>query len=445
MTGNLRTVLRGWIALTLSILVGAACSSDEPASPLEGGCLINTDCNSPLVCAFRRCHVACTTARDCDPGQRCVTSDRPFRVCQLGIERSCAYNSACPSGQTCGVDGQCREQCVSARDCFTDQLCVSSTCADRSELTDGGALPVAEGGVPIPQACALSSDCADPLVCRGGICSYECVATSDCPAAESCVEHKCRAPVCPDVDAGAVPSRCEFNSNCPAPLICRDGQCTCECVSNNDCSDGNDCIEHRCRPSGTVGPEGGTVTSLDGRLTIVIPPGALKSRVPITIGLAEDTPSGAIGPAYQLGPIGTLFSQPVTINYTYEAADLGATPADELHVATAHGVAWLTLGAATTNATTRTVSGQTTHFSVYAVVRGVAGVTCRTARLKLLLRLPVSGASTPYRAPSTPSSPPSTTTRPIPCSARRPSSPRPTPTAAPRPRRQASFSIPRPR
>src|SRR5262249_41834628 len=87
------------IALGLFALV--TCSSDEPPPDLKAvaqGCIINTDCNSPLVCAFQRCHVECRDSSDCDPGQRCVVSDRPFHVCQLDQEKLCTYNSSCPDG-----------------------------------------------------------------------------------------------------------------------------------------------------------------------------------------------------------------------------------------------------------------------------------------------------------------------------------------------------------
>src|SRR6185436_2683796 len=99
------------IALFVITLFVSCGSSDEPigAAALAGGCLINTDCNSPLVCAFRRCHIECTESRDCPPGQRCVASDRPFKVCQLDQERACTRDNDCPLNMKCGVDGECRD------------------------------------------------------------------------------------------------------------------------------------------------------------------------------------------------------------------------------------------------------------------------------------------------------------------------------------------------
>src|SRR5882672_6817061 len=98
------------LALTGSLMAGYSCSGSDSA-PLKGlaeGCVINSDCNSPLVCAFRKCHEACRDSRDCNvqEQQRCVASDRPYHVCQLVTERDCTFNSECAGGQTCGIDFQ---------------------------------------------------------------------------------------------------------------------------------------------------------------------------------------------------------------------------------------------------------------------------------------------------------------------------------------------------
>ena len=138
-------------ALTTILLAGACASSDAPQTNPGDGCAINSDCSTPLVCAFRKCHMACLDTRDCPTNQRCMASDRPFHVCQLPTETKCGYNSDCPEGQICAVDGQCRDQCTSDRDCVSHQICTARSCAEVVEL-DGGALtPVAvpeESGAP---------------------------------------------------------------------------------------------------------------------------------------------------------------------------------------------------------------------------------------------------------------------------------------------------------
>jgi len=180
---DFRGFLRGCALASLLIsALALACSSDTPPlADLSQGCLVNTDCNSPLVCAFRRCHNQCMTTRDCPVGTRCVASDRPFHVCQLAEEKECVYNSSCPKGQVCGVDHQCRDQCQGDSDCLAEQKCISGTCADFSELRDGGLnVVVSDAGPSTGQPCSYNSQCPSSLVCRSGLCQVECLTAVDC-------------------------------------------------------------------------------------------------------------------------------------------------------------------------------------------------------------------------------------------------------------------------
>jgi hypothetical protein len=131
-----------------------ACSGNE-ALQTSDGCSINTDCNNPLVCAFKRCHTQCKATRDCPQGERCVQVLEPVTlaklgsVCQLPDEAQPECESAlnCPGEEICGVDGHCRDQCDTDADCIAGQVCATRTCADPAELGDAGVLPsVIEGG-----------------------------------------------------------------------------------------------------------------------------------------------------------------------------------------------------------------------------------------------------------------------------------------------------------
>ena len=77
-----------------------------------------------------------------------------------------------------------------------------------------------------------------------------------------------------------------------------------------------------------IGPEGGQVVSDDGRLTIDIPEGALEEPVEITIEEADDLPEGALGPAYRVLPVGTVFEAPVHVLYNYGARGMEVDPDD---------------------------------------------------------------------------------------------------------------------
>ena len=65
-----------------------------------------------------------------------------------------------------------------------------------------------------------------------------------------------------------------------------------------------------------VGPAGGTVSTTEG-VSIEVPPGALAKEVTLTVDARGevDPPPGTVtfGDAYELGPAGTTFAQPVKV------------------------------------------------------------------------------------------------------------------------------------
>src|SRR5690606_16742516 len=78
----------------------------------------------------------------------------------------------------------------------------------------------------------------------------------------------------------------------------------------------------------SIGPDGGEVTSRDGRLTLIIPEGALDEPTEITIDALETRDLGdefeelvdALGEtmAYELGPDGLEFNEPITARIASE-------------------------------------------------------------------------------------------------------------------------------
>lgn len=72
--------------------------------------------------------------------------------------------------------------------------------------------------------------------------------------------------------------------------------------------------------SNSIGPDGGTVTSSDGKVKIVIPSGALNKDTDITFAAVSNQPAGNIGTAYEVNPDGTTFNKPVAISITYDEA-----------------------------------------------------------------------------------------------------------------------------
>jgi hypothetical protein len=123
----------------------------------------------------------------------------------------------------------------------------------------------------------------------------------------------------------------------------------------------------------TIGPSGGVVTSTDGRLRIEISPGALSEPREITIEPATGVPAGSVGPAYELGPSGLTFDQPVVLSFKYDPS--GPSPA-ALRVGTVSEDQWTPLTAPIVDVGQQRITALTAHFSVF----GTYYESCRPDR-----------------------------------------------------------------
>jgi hypothetical protein len=77
--------------------------------------------------------------------------------------------------------------------------------------------------------------------------------------------------------------------------------------------------------SASIGPTGGSLTSSDGRVQLVIPAGALSQTTIITIQPIINLCPGGIGLAYDLQPTGTKFSTPASFIFHYSDSDVNGT------------------------------------------------------------------------------------------------------------------------
>jgi hypothetical protein len=142
-------------------LFAPACSSSK--SPAAGGpCHLNSDCDSPLVCALGACRKECLTAADCisfGPGSSCINDSKGNAVCQPAAELNtpCDQASDCHSPLACASDYRCRDLCTTAADCnvdgITGRLCASDAngvdyCADPGAVTNGMITEPPPSGAP---------------------------------------------------------------------------------------------------------------------------------------------------------------------------------------------------------------------------------------------------------------------------------------------------------
>jgi hypothetical protein len=255
-----------------AIAVACSSSSTDQAklAELSAGCIVNSDCDSPLVCAFKTCHDKCETSRDCPDNELCVASDKPYHVCQLPSEATCVTNADCAGNEICGPDSHCRDQCKVDRDCLQNQMCQSGVCVDVDMPIDASLID----GSPAGTSCTYNHDCSPPLVCQNGVCEVECTVDRDCAVGYACVQSRC-VPVGPTtVDAsggggdGGVPlgGGCHGTSDCSPPLVCKNGACEPQCTVSIDCPGGDVCVGQVCVPSVPPGSGEGGVPAFDGSI-----------------------------------------------------------------------------------------------------------------------------------------------------------------------------------
>jgi hypothetical protein len=71
----------GILSLPLVLAVASTCNSGVPVVDAPS-CLTNSDCDSPLVCAFGgNCHVVCKQSGDCPQGQVCIPISGGLSAC----------------------------------------------------------------------------------------------------------------------------------------------------------------------------------------------------------------------------------------------------------------------------------------------------------------------------------------------------------------------------
>ncbi len=120
-----------------------------------------------------------------------------------------------------------------------------------------------------------------------------------------------------------------------------------------------------------VGAAGGVVTAGGGNLTLTVPAGALATPVIITtapVTSPQPNPKLVPGTAWDFGPTGTQFSTPVTMTIKYEAGLPGGLVPGGFRLHRWSGSAWLMVAGSTTDPAARTVTGQISSFSRYAVL-----------------------------------------------------------------------------
>ncbi|WP_212004761.1 hypothetical protein [Chitinophaga sp. HK235] len=120
-----------------------------------------------------------------------------------------------------------------------------------------------------------------------------------------------------------------------------------------------------------IGPTGGTIATGDGRITVVIPAGALAAETGFTVQPITNTNKAGLGKAFRITPHQVL-TKPATITFQYEDADLANTFAEALGIAYQDNSGkWKAVGGIQLNKTNKTVTVKTTHFSDWSFFEAI--------------------------------------------------------------------------
>lgn len=116
--------------------------------------------------------------------------------------------------------------------------------------------------------------------------------------------------------------------------------------------------------SSIVDQTGGVVVAPDEGVVVQVPAGAVSTPIEITFSPASGAPAGAVGPLVDIGPSGTTFADPVLVTILLDAAILDQYGAG-IRLGTVVDGQWERLGGVVVDEATNSVSGVTTHFSVF--------------------------------------------------------------------------------
>ncbi|WP_128543376.1 hypothetical protein [Larkinella soli] len=121
--------------------------------------------------------------------------------------------------------------------------------------------------------------------------------------------------------------------------------------------------------SKTIGPDGGTLTSADGKLTLTIPAGALSRETLISVQPSENKAPNGAGPAFRFAPEGTRLAKPALLSYRYERGEIsGPVPGNLNLAAQAESGVWNLTRAAAADTTKQTVAAEVDELDPFAFI-----------------------------------------------------------------------------
>ena len=122
----------------------------------------------------------------------------------------------------------------------------------------------------------------------------------------------------------------------------------------------------------TIGPEGGTISSADGRIILDVPAKAVAKVTNFSIQSLTNMAPGGLGDAYRLEPNGQTFSTPVKLTFKFSDQDINGSAPEVLLVSYQDNAgAWQSLKDPVIDNQNQTYTVTTQHFTDYALRHGI--------------------------------------------------------------------------
>ncbi len=118
-----------------------------------------------------------------------------------------------------------------------------------------------------------------------------------------------------------------------------------------------------------IGPQGGSITTSDGKLTLTFPAGAVTKETNITIRPVENKAWGGVGTGYEFGPDGSEFAKVVTFTYHYTDREINGASLDNMALAFQdQKKVWQMTSPLVVDKAQKTITGYIKHFSWWSMV-----------------------------------------------------------------------------
>ena len=132
-----------------------------------------------------------------------------------------------------------------------------------------------------------------------------------------------------------------------------------------------------------IGKDGGSITSSDGKMKLIIPAGAVSKKTTFSIQPATNLMPNGNGKIYQMEPSGIIFQTPLQIIFYYSDAETKGNSPELLAIAMQDDKGqWSAPNKITTDTVAKIITAEILHFSSY-VLYAVASIYPESARLKV--------------------------------------------------------------